>query len=583
MNDSRRTLSMPNHSAGKNPIIDINHDGVIVIVGANGSGKSRLGAWIENKSSLTGQQFSPTTTRTAYRIGAHRNLHLPNVAQRTEIETARRNLQDGSEMGSSTYSRIQGDPVVGQTQDFGTLLTALFAERVKNATDYREKGIETGGNQGKPLPDALENLASLWNSIFKERRLVVADHSINARSIGQADDYSASSLSDGERVGFYLMGQVLLAPRDSTIVIDEPELHLHPSIQALLWDNLEQSRSDCTFIYITHDLTFAASRRRAKIIVLTDYCVPSKGPDDQGQPSHQRPVGRWIWQLAPSVTGVPSDVVLKIMGSRRETLFVEGKTGSIDSIIYPILFPGHHVIHGGSCHEVEKAVRSFRMQKNIHHLNVQGIIDRDDRSTAQMAKLKMKGVHTLPVAAVENILALPICTRAFLESRDIDAEQIDELIGKAETSVREHLRSVMDWAIAEQVQYTLRREFQRINRTKGEDNIEGIIEAVKKTTSRIDPGAIFISCKAEFESSLDSTGSFLDLLRKFRNKGILGKIASIFGTTEDKYRNELLDLISRMPELRKHLRSMFDIPDVHNQPDDNGSSVIAAGSISEPK
>lgn len=113
--------------------------------------------------------------------------------------------------------------------------------------------------------------------------------------------------------------------------------------------------------------------------------------------------------------------------------------------------------------------------------------------------------------------------------------------------------------------------------------MEGIIEAVNRTTSRIDPEAIFINCKAEFESSLDNTESFLDLLRKFRNKGILDKIASTFGTTEDEYRNELLDLISRMPELRKHLRSMFDLPDVRNQPDNIGSSVIAAGSIAEPK
>lgn len=43
--------------------------------------------------------------------------------------------------------------------------------------------------------------------------------------------YNSSEMSDGERVIFYLIGQCLAVPENGIIVIDEPELHLHKSVQ----------------------------------------------------------------------------------------------------------------------------------------------------------------------------------------------------------------------------------------------------------------------------------------------------------------------------------------------------------------
>ena len=77
-------------------------------------------------------------------------------------------------------------------------------------------------------------------------------------------------MSDGERAIFYLIGQTLVAAQDSLLIIDEPELHIHRSILAKLWDELEAARQDCAFIFITHDLGFAASRPAQKF-VLSDY------------------------------------------------------------------------------------------------------------------------------------------------------------------------------------------------------------------------------------------------------------------------------------------------------------------------
>ena len=78
--------------------------------------------------------------------------------------------------------------------------------------------------------------------------------------------------------------------------------------EARLWDAIEQARPDCTFVYITHDLGFAASRRGATKIWLREY-------DDD----------KWEWEAVPETDVLPEPLLLEVMGSRRPVRFVEGQ------------------------------------------------------------------------------------------------------------------------------------------------------------------------------------------------------------------------------------------------------------------
>ena len=78
-------------------------------------------------------------------------------------------------------------------------------------------------------------------------------------------------MSDGERSVLYLASQVLTVPKDKILIIDEPELHLHPSIMNSLWKSLEKMREDCLFIYITHDTEFAALHSNSDKIWVKEY------------------------------------------------------------------------------------------------------------------------------------------------------------------------------------------------------------------------------------------------------------------------------------------------------------------------
>src|SRR5262249_26324017 len=155
--------------------------------------------------------------------------------------------------------------------------------------------------------------------------------------------YKGTEMSDGERAIFYMIGQALNAADNSLLIIDEPELHVHRSIMSKLWDRLEASRPDCGFLFVTHDLEFAAQRVAQKFVV--------KSYD-------ARPV--WDIESVPTDTGFSEELTTLILGSRRPILFVEGTDTSLDSAFYRCCYPDWTVISRESREVVIHSVSSMR-------------------------------------------------------------------------------------------------------------------------------------------------------------------------------------------------------------------------------
>ena len=119
-------------------------------------------------------------------------------------------------------------------------------------------------------------------------------------------------MSDGERAILYMPGQVLVAEKNSVLIFDEPELHIHRAILSRLWDEAEAARPDCAFLVITHDLEFAASRAGKKFVVRR-YQMPAQ----------------WEIEQIPDDTGFSEEVATLILGSRKPILFVERTDSSV--------------------------------------------------------------------------------------------------------------------------------------------------------------------------------------------------------------------------------------------------------------
>jgi len=551
---------MPNPSRGSSSVNEIAHSGVVVVVGANGSGKSRLGTWLENPRSLANHMGpAPAGDRESYRIGAQRLLQLPGLAQRMDSDQANTILRQGTDSVPGP-SRVQGDPVVGQTNDFPALLNALFAERNKHANEYYEAGKRSGGTPGVPNEDSLDRLEQLWDRIFPQRKLEIGNHQVSARPRNSKTFYPAAQLSDGERVGFYLIGHVLMAPAQARIVIDEPELHLHPSIQTTLWNALEGARTDCTFVYITHDLAFAASRSGAPVVVLFDYAAPAPEltPTSQTTPSEEPArYGYWDWQLAPRSELIPTEAVIKILGTRRPTLFIEGGGSSLDLAVYETLLPDKHVVPAGNCEQVEKATRAFRILTSLHHIDAAGLIDKDDREQAQIAKLQRHRIYCLPVAGVENLLALPECIRAYMQSMNIPSDEQENVLLRVQENVKNAMKTIRTKAIADRAQYAIRRRFQSVRRTG--NKVDDLAGALQNVIDEARPEEIYGNAARTIDNALMPTTDFTEFLGVFRNKAILTRIADQFGISREAYKDAMIALLQRDSTLRSSLRRRLPI------------------------
>ena len=371
--------------------------------GANGSGKTRLAVHIEQQLGLA-----------AHRISAHRALSLnprvPKISEREALSGLRTGVQSSKRRTNPLQyrqgSRWGGQEVTGLLNDYDYLVQALFAEQANTALESHRR--LRAGNADTAELTKFEKLSEIWDRLLPHRRLNIGGDDITVRTPDNAATYPASDMSDGERAVFYLVGQTLVVGEDSVLVIDEPELHLHPSIMTLLWDELGSARPDCAFVFITHSLEFAAARPGDKYVV-REY----------------QPGPAWIIDPVPHDTGFSEEFATLILGTRRPVLFVEGTTSSLDRSIYDACFPDHLVLPLASCEAVIHAVASMQTNAALTRINCHGIVDGDHRSPEEIDYLRGRGVIVLPVAELENVFLLPEVSRAIAAHEAHDGDGLD--------------------------------------------------------------------------------------------------------------------------------------------------------------
>jgi ABC-type glutathione transport system ATPase component len=242
-----------------------------VIIGANGSGKTRLGVYIEER--LAAKDV-------VHRIAAQKTLAMEDV-QLIALEMAEKMLLYGMQTavpGQKNIYRWQNKPATQLLNDFQALLQTLFGQQNRVAVRFLD---QHRSDPTLPTPrTVLQKVQDVWQRLLPHRELELLEAAIRVKPLRRTttvagvegsdtgDYYRAAEMSDGERAIFYLLGQCFIARPGSILVIDEPEAHVHKAISNKLWDAIEAERTDCSFIYFTHDLDFASRRAaRAKYFI----------------------------------------------------------------------------------------------------------------------------------------------------------------------------------------------------------------------------------------------------------------------------------------------------------------------------
>lgn len=340
----------------------------IVILGPNGAGKTQLGAYLAR-------------AHEGRWISALRSSQIPNsigllAAPEAELHVKSKLQQSLNELWEP------------RQEETAFLLIKLKADDAQAAVEFRDKCFTNPGLI--PPKTNLVKLAEFWAEHFPGRSLDLSTYTPLTRSaLDPHSPYAASRMSDGERVAVYL-AMSILEVRRGIIVIDEPELHLHSALSRQLWDAFEDMRPDCRFVYITHDVHFALSRRSAQFLVVRG-----------GKPP----------ELILHSVEIPEDILEDILGgitlsmAARRVVFCEGK---LDHALYGAWFNDKDttVVSVGSCSRVEQCVEVFNTGRVVKGGEAIGIIDRDYFPEAYFSALPA-GVYPLKVHEIENLFCLP--------------------------------------------------------------------------------------------------------------------------------------------------------------------------------
>lgn len=282
--------------------------------------------------------------------------------------------------------------------------------------------------------------------------------------------YNINSMSDGEKMIFFYIANVLYAKDNSYIVIDEPETHLNPAVYKQLWNKLEDLRNDCQFIYVSHDIEFVRSRRNNVIFWMKKFDYPI------------------IWDIIELEKNsvIPIDLMIEIYGSKNKILFCEGTKDSDDINIYSSLFENEFtVIPSGSCEDVKKFTKAFNEQKNIHNNEAIGIIDYDFRTEKQINDLKKKKIIVTKYNEIEMILFDEKVIEKLLENYK---DKKEDIINKFKNKLFEHIKLRKEKIIYELIRNSLNCKFSNktINSNKIEkidDELNTFIEEIKSENS----------------------------------------------------------------------------------------------------
>lgn len=487
----------------------------MIIIGANGSEKSRLGAWIEQNS-----------LDKVHRISAQRSLTFNKYINLKPYEVAKNLLVYGQETPKenhdfrwNAYFNEKFNYIISMLNDYENVLSLLIAMQTKQQEEFIKdcKQKESQGEKYDKVPEmVLDKLKRIWNTIFSSHRIIdIKDGEVT--TILDNITYEGRAMSDGERVALYLIAQCLCVPEGKIIIIDEPEIHLHRSIMDKLWTSIEAERKDCFFIYITHDTQFAATHKNSEKLWIKNYDGTN-----------------WNFEEIKD-SNLPEQLLLDILGNRKPVLFVEGTSDSYDTKLYSEIYKNYYVIPCGSCSSVISQTKSMKMNEQLHNFKCYGIIDRDYRDDYEIDAYKEDNIFTLEVAEVENLFLteelLKVINNILEFNDNSQIERIKKYI--IEERFAKEINKQICEAIVSELKFKLNTaSISKVNEEKAKETLD---EAFKE----ISYDNIKTKQTEKFNKILDSH-VYKDILKVFNCKSLSMSIGHFFDIDNKTYKDFII-------------------------------------------
>lgn len=378
-------------------------DSTTVIIGANGAGKSSLI-----------NELRKNSIDEMYVLPAQKLLYfMLNIQERNNVTKEKyisESKQVDIKIDTIDLYPFQIENSISNT--FTKLITLL----VKDYTNI----VTRRSRKEKDLPLTLwDRVEQIWNQIFPEIifELEPDDRVVKVEKNGSK--YSINGLSDGERCILFYIGNVLLAPENSYIIVDEPETFLNAAVYNELWDLLISERPDCQFIFASHNMDFVQSRTNATYI----WCKKFEAPYNLE------------YQKLDDSLNLPLKLLTEVSGTKKPILFCEGTKTSIDYQIYSKLFSEFCFVKPVQGHkQVIQYTKAYNKLKKSHGNEAYGIIDYDWMDKARIQNYKKKNIFVLPFNEIEMFL--------------IDEEIVNYVLSDDEEDKKQKIKKLRDTVIS---------------------------------------------------------------------------------------------------------------------------------------
>lgn len=504
--------------------LTVSSDRDIVIIGANGAGKTRFA-----------RRLADDLGERAFRLSA-----LSGLFRREGSATPLPGSIDAiyeAMAGYGSQSAGTGEPLRRDSSELERLLAMLMHDELISLVSYKVRRTEDPEAELGPTP--LDRVISVWQEIFPDNRILTeSGRLLFTRGVDPAA-YSAVRLSTGERAVIYYISALIYAPAGAVVMVDNPDMFLHPSILQTVWNRLEELRPDCRFIYTTHDLEFAGSRADAATVWVRDCDVSAL---------------TWDYNILPARQGLPDEVYLAIIGSRKPIVFIEGDSErSIDAKLYPLVFKDYTIKSMGSCNKVIEATRAFNDLAAFHHLDSHGIVDRDRRDATEVSYLRRKKIFVPDVAEIENILMLEEVVRTVAAAQGRDE---DHVFGR----VRRTIISLFKASVTSQALQHTRHRVKRLMeyRIDGRFTDISMLERhLQEITAELNPRRLYDRYVSEFNGYV-ARGDYESILRVFNQKSMVpsSNVAELCGLrNKDEYVGAILKILRSDTQAADRMRS----------------------------
>ena len=431
-----QSLEITDYQPIKNLKLD-NLGNAIIIAGANGSGKTRLKQSIVETlqgSPVIGMTLSATRDEEENKYFSGKTLVIQKgignpvlnnyinsrkfgsgrfVGSLVQIDSDRSikamkfspvNWFGGDPDDTDTLTNFYFNPFTNRWQDFMNYIHQKSAAQDKKIADEVKTNPTKSGNQILiEHPDPLEKYKQIFRDLLPGKELQNIDPA-SPREF-QYKEVSGTllpfgSLSSGEQeVVKVVFDFVRKEIRHSVIIVDEPELHLHPTLTFKLIETLKKI-GDLTnqFIFLTHSADLISTYYSTGDVYFIDAI--QTGTNQAHKLSELSYSHNEVVQL------IGQNIGLFAVG--KKLIFIEGEESSIDRLTYhtivQTIVPEAKVIPVGSVTNIiTLSILEEQIRHSIFGINIYMIRDRDGLNDTQISALEKNGrIKCLKRRHIEN-------------------------------------------------------------------------------------------------------------------------------------------------------------------------------------